>query len=386
MTELLPHLIEARTRLADPVRSTPPAVRQLEIIRAVPDFQIVVHTRDRVADRRDALRAFVQTRRPAPLSLDPRWLDILQAGLGHEFYVIEAVSEGRTIGYLPLSLVESLLFGRYLVSLPYLNSNGALSESPEVRTALVARAIDLAEELPNIKHLELRHEQPVTHPRLNGELRSKVHMRLPLPATADSLWKSFDPKVRNQIRTGEKSDLTVRWGTCDLLDPFYDVLSQNMRDLGTPVYAKAFFETILRTFPGDAELCLVQTGDGRPVAAALLLHGPGVTEVPTASSLREFNASCANMLMYRQLLDRAIERRQSIFDFGRSTTDGPTYKFKKQWGAVAHPAVWQYASKSGSVGEMRPDNPRYRRLIDLWKKLPVPLTQKLGPRIVRGIP
>jgi hypothetical protein len=117
-----------------------------------------------------------------------------------------------------------------------------------------------------------------------------------------------------------------------------------------------------------------------------LLHGPGVTEVPTASSLREYNATCANMLMYRHLLDRAVLRGQKIFDFGRSTENGPTHQFKKQWGAAPVPATWQYWVRQGALGEMRPDNPRYQRLIRIWQKLPLRLTQTLGPWIVRGIP
>ena len=158
-----------------------------------------------------------------------------------------------------------------------------------------------------------------------------------------------------------------------------------MRDLGTPIYGRGLFRAILRTFPADAEICLVWDGE-KPIACALLLHGVKWTEVPTASSLREYNSTCANMLMYRHLLDRAVGRGQTIFDFGRSTSEGPTFKFKRQWGAEPVAATWQFALRSGEIGAMRPDNPRYERMIRLWRKLPVRLTQYLGPPIVRGIP
>jgi hypothetical protein len=102
--------------------------------------------------------------------------------------------------------------------------------------------------------------------------------------------------------------------------------------------------------------------------------------------LKELNPTCVNMLMYWHLLKRAVERGQSEFDFGRSTADGPTFRFKKQWGAEPHPAVWQYALKDGEARELRPDNPRYQRAIRLWQRLPVGLTKLLGPAIVRGIP
>jgi hypothetical protein len=48
--------------------------------------------------------------------------------------------------------------------------------------------------------------------------------------------------------------------------------------------------------------------------------------------------------------------------------------------------VWQYYLRSGSANAMRPDNPRYQRAIRLWQRLPVRVTQLIGPEIVRGIP
>lgn len=351
----------------------------------VPPFSVWVHTATSLAGRLPSFAAFLENRGPAPLGRDPRWLFVFRDALRHEAYAIEArTADGQTCGFLPLVHVSSLLFGRFLVSLPYLNSNGVVADSPDVQTALVDRAVALAEEL-NVKHLELRHEKPIEHAALNGSLTSKVQMRLKLPADAEKLWKGFDAKVRNQIRKGEKNNLDVSWGNANLLDDFHAVIGHNMRDLGTPAYGKPFFASILETFGDCAELCIVRTG-GKPISAALLLHGPGVTEVPTASSLREYNATCANMLMYRHLLDRAVERKQATFDFGRSTLDGPTFKFKKQWGAEPKPAHWQYALRGGEVAEMRPDNPRYRRAIQIWQRLPVSVTRWIGPEIIRGIP
>jgi FemAB-related protein (PEP-CTERM system-associated) len=351
---------------------------------ASPPITLWTHTAATLQRRMPALERFVYQGSPAPLSRHPAWSNVLKQSLGHEIYALEARSRGETCGFLPLAFVNTMLFGRFLVSMPYLNSNGVIANSPDVETLLVGRAVELAEEL-DCKNLELRQERFLEHPRLNGALTSKIHMRRPLPEAPEALWKELDPKVRNQIRKGEKNGFDIRSGGEELLEPFYAVLSENMRDLGTPVYGRELFRTILQTFPNDAELVVVHAAE-KPIACALLLHGPGITEVPTASSLREYNSTCANMLMYHRLLVRAIGRGQSCFDFGRSTQDGPTYKFKKQWGAKASPAIWQYCVRAGDSGEMRPDNPRYERMIRIWQKLPLRLTQYLGPTIVRGIP
>jgi FemAB-related protein (PEP-CTERM system-associated) len=349
------------------------------------DLAVTIHNRDSYRGRLAACRALAFAESPTPLGADPGWLTVFQSALRHDPYLIEATQAGRTVGFVALCDVSSMLFGRYLVSLPYLNSNGIVADSPAVRDALIERAADLADDL-SAKHLELRHEREIVHDRLNVRNDSKAHMRLPLPTTAEALWKGFDPKVRNQIRKAEKSEFVITWGGVDQLDDFMMVISQNMRDLGTPFYGRGFFQSILLAFPGAAEIVVLRTPDGKAVAAGLLLHGPGITEVPSASSLKEFNSTCANMLLYRHLLDRAIARGQGVFDFGRSTLDGPTFKFKKQWGAVPSPAIWQYASRNGTVSDARPDNPKYRLAIKLWKKLPVRVTAVLGPKIVRGIP
>lgn len=308
---------------------------------------------------------------------------VLREGFGHVPYVFEAERDGKTVGYLPLAFVRSLFFGRFLVSLPYLNTGGVMADDDTIRAELITRAVELGKQL-RVRHVELRHEAKIEHPLLNGTRSAKVHMRLNLPDFPGPLWDSFPAKVRNQIRKGEKSGLTTHWGTLDLLPDFYNVFSTNMRDLGTPVYGRKFFLSILRHFGNDAELCVLRH-EGVPVSGALLVHGKGITEVPSASTLRSANKLCANMQMYWNLLERAVARGQSVFDFGRATKDGNTYKFKQQWGAVESPAVWQYALE-GEAADLRTDNPRYSRAIRLWQRLPIPVTRIIGPSIVRGIP
>lgn len=313
-----------------------------------------------------------------------RWLSVLRQGLQHEPYCIQATSQGRTIGMLPLAFVKSALFGRFLVSLPYINTAGVIADDPAVAAGLIDQAVELAGQL-DVRYLELRQEQEVSHPALGCANKSKVLMRLRLPATADELWTGFKAKLRSQVKSGQKHNFKVTWGGAELLDDFYAVFSHNMRDLGTPVFSAGLFASILKEFAGHAELCVVRSSQ-QPIAAALLIHDDDRTEVPSASSLRAFNPTNVNMVMYWELLRRAVERGQQVFDFGRSSTDSPTYRFKAQWGAQPHPSVWQYYLRRGSISDMRPDNSKFGLAIRVWRKLPVALTRMIGPAIVRGIP
>ncbi len=321
---------------------------------------------------------------PPQLSYHPDWPEVLSQGLRHQPCFLEAGDGQQTSGYLPLCFVRTQLFGRFLVSMPYLNYGGPVTDQPSCARSLVDAAVALADRL-DVRYLELRSEVPIQHPKLTPHPSPKVHMRLPLPSTPAALWDRLSPKVRNQVRKGQKCGLSVLWGGVDRLDDFYDVFSRNMRDLGTPVFGRSLFRAILERFGERSELCVVRAGS-QPVAAALLLHGRGVTEVPSASTLRAANPLCANMLLYWHLLERAIERGHDCFDFGRSTPGSPVQRFKTQWGAQPSDAHWFVYLRSGQVGDMRPDSPRNQRLIQVWKRLPLRLTRWLGPPIVRGIP
>jgi FemAB-related protein (PEP-CTERM system-associated) len=339
---------------------------------------------DEVENARGQLAGFIGRTGFSPLSFDPRWLGVLHRALGHVPMLLRAQRTEETVGILPMVLVRSFIFGRFLVSLPYLNTGGVLADEREVADALIDRAVQLANEL-DVRFLELRHECPHTHHSLSATMTEKVHMRLNLPKTIDDLRSQLHSKVRNQVRKGESQALTIHWGREDRLTEFYGVFSRNMRDLGTPVYGQSLFREVLRAFENEAELCIVRRQE-RAIAGALILHGTGVTEVPSASSLREFNNTNANMLMYWHLLCRAVERGQRVFDFGRSSLDTGTYRFKEQWGARPYPAAWQYHVRRGQANEMRPTNDRYQRMIRIWRRLPVPLTRLIGPRIMRAIP
>ncbi len=320
---------------------------------------------------------------------DPAWLDVLRDGLKHDTSILLARRGGELVGALPLAVTRSPLFGRHVVSLPYVNRAGLLAKDAATGEALIEHAIRLAGEA-DARYLELRHHGRVfesehfTHSRLD-----KVRMVLDLPGNTDTLWASLKAKVRNQVRKGEQAGLAIRLGGVELLGGFYGVFATNMRDLGTPVFPRKLFAAMLHHLGTRCEIALVTLED-IPIAGAVLVHdrvgGKHTTQVPSASCLRSYNDVCANMWMYHQLLERAIARGASGFDFGRSSEGSGPYRFKKQWGAEPHDTPWQVHLRKGELDAARPDHPRNRRRIERWQKLPVWVTRVVGPPIVRGIP
>jgi FemAB-related protein (PEP-CTERM system-associated) len=314
---------------------------------------------------------------------DPAWLDVIARAFGHRTLYLAAEAGGRTAGVLPLVFFSSRVFGRFAVSVPFVNYGGVLADTPDVERALVDRAIAETRAAGG-SYLELRH----TRRRFTdlSEKRHKVAMWLTLDGTPDAQWASLDRKLRNQVRKAEKHELEIRTGGLEALPAFYEVFARNMRDLGTPVYGVGFFREVLSAFPETTRVFVVRHA-GRAVAASLVQWRGEAVEVPWASALRESNALCANVFLYWHMLRFAVERGLRRFDFGRSTPGEGTFLFKKQWGAEPVPLVWEYWTASGQpMPDLSPKNPKYARAISAWQRLPVSIANALGPAIVRHIP
>jgi FemAB-related protein (PEP-CTERM system-associated) len=310
------------------------------------------------------------------------WHGFFADYLDKETWYLAAREGTRITGILPLVRQKSRVFGDYLVSLPFLNYAGILADDERVADALADECALLAQRT-GVSHAELREYRP--RARL-VQRDDKVAMRRELPDSADALSAALGAKLRSQIRRPTRDGASTRRGGVELLDDFYRVFSRNMRDLGTPVYAKSMFADILSRFPGDIEIVLVDLDD-QSVAAGFLVHFRGRTEVPWASADRRYNRLSVNMLLYWDMLCAAIDHGSSEFDFGRSTRDSGPHRFKKQWGAKEVPLVWNYWLREGeSMPNLGPDNPVYSLAIRAWQKLPLSVANALGPMLVRNLP
>jgi FemAB-related protein (PEP-CTERM system-associated) len=311
------------------------------------------------------------------------WTRLISRAFGHQPVMLAATVDGRPVGVLPLIVMKSRLFGRFVVSLPFLNEGGLLADDGPSEAALIDVALKVTKEA-GADYLELRHTR--RHSAALVERTHKVAMSLPLKATSDEQWQAIDRKVRNQVRKGEKSGIEITAGGIDLIDAFYGVFARNMRDLGTPVFGVELFREALRTFPDNTRV-FCGYYRGLPVAASIVHWRSGSMEVIWASALRESNPVCANVLLYWHLLQFAIEQRCTVFEFGRCTPGEGPFNFKKQWGAEPRPLVWEYWYARPSVDvDKTPRNPKYKAAVAVWQRLPVGVTTIVGPRIVRNIP
>jgi FemAB-related protein (PEP-CTERM system-associated) len=308
------------------------------------------------------------------------WRRVFQRAFDHEPIYLIARHHGRVEGILPLVLINSLIFGRTLTSLPFLNYGGVAASNDTVAQDLLARASEVAR-LRRCVHLELRHVD-----RRFAQLPHRQHKVTMLLDLEVGMWDRLDRKLRNQIRKSQKSGLTTEQGGTALVSDFYSVFARNMRDLGTPVYARRLFVEVLDAFPARARLHVVRL-HAVPIAAALTYRTATTVEVPWASSVRDYNTFCPNHLLYWSVIEAALENGCKVLDFGRSTPEEGTFKFKQQWGARPRPLHWEYVLPPGmALPNASPSNPKFHLAIRLWKKLPLAVATRVGPQIVRSIP
>lgn len=310
-------------------------------------------------------------------------------GIGAEAFRLRTIfvvarENGRLTGVLPLIEQSSALFGRFLVSVPFFTYGGILADDATTATALARHSAELAR-LRRADHVELRHTAPLAGLEF-AERLDKVSMVLTLPGSEEALAKQLGSKLRSQIRRAEREALEIVWGGPELIPPFYEVFAPAMHQLGTPVYPRRFFDVACRAFGSLASVLVIKVKGEVHAAAILVTHGRTL-EVPWAAATAAGKHLSVNMRMYWEMLCFAIRGGAEAFDFGRSTVDSGTYRFKAQWGAQPRQLHWHYWLPHGApVPKLNQSNPKYARAAALWRRLPLWCANLVGPYIVRNLP
>ena len=321
----------------------------------------------------------------------------------------EKSSEGAQVGatrkicgVLPLVLMKHFYFGNRLCSLPFFDTGGVLADNEDAAKALMEKAIAMAHDVKanfidmrfseyaqDSSHVARQAAAAVCPEQSEADCQSlmpeKVRLVLELPDASKTLYASFKSKLRSQINRPRKAGLTVQIGGKELIDPFYDVFSINMRDLGSPVHSKKIFQNVLKYHEHKAKIFMVYK-DNMPVAGSVIIGFKDQVENPWASALREYSRMSPNMLLYWSMLEFACDNGYKYFNFGRSTVGEGTFRFKSQWGAKPLPLHWQrFVFNQETEKQSSPSKMEFEKAINLWKKIPVPVTKVIGPMIRKHI-
>jgi FemAB-related protein (PEP-CTERM system-associated) len=287
-------------------------------------------------------------------------------------------------GVMPLVEMKGLFGGGRIVSLPYCDSGGILADDDGVVQALYQEASRGA--LDHRGSFVLRSTEELAFAGRNRT--GKVRMLLELPGDSERLLSGLKAKVRSQVRKPIRDGLSARMGGRELIPEFYRIFSRNMRDLGSPVHSREWFDAITVEYGDRARVAVVYTPAGEATAAGIALFHSATVSLPWASSLRSHNHLNANMLLYWTFLAYAADHGYRTFDFGRSSPGEGTWRFKQQWGAAPQPLYWYEISegRNRSQGEARDGESAGRRIAaGVWRRLPECMANLLGPRIRKYI-
>lgn len=313
----------------------------------------------------------------------PAWLAAVEASTGQRAAGLVCERMGVITGWLPLTEVRSVLFGKALVSSGFAVGGGIIADSPEAARALAAMAEDHAG-AGGFSGIELRggpipeHWDAWDH-RHSGFERS-------LAGDDEAELVAIPRKARAEVRKGLGFGhrVTIGRGREDLA-AHYACYSASMRNLGTPVFPRVLFAAMLEAFADSSDILTVWDGE-RPLASVLSFYHNGAVMPFWGGGVFAAREARANEVMYYELMRHARRQGMQRFDFGRSKTGSGPYAFKKNWGFAPQPLTYGAWTVPGQPARnIDPTDASYSRKIELWKKLPLPLANTLGPWIARGL-
>lgn len=334
-------------------------------------------------DQKAAWDAFVLAHPDGTFFHRAGWADVIGDSFGHRTHYLMAVAGGEIRGVLPLTEIRSRLFGRSLISNAFCVYGGPLALDDAAAAALDAAAWAIAGE-SGIPVLEYRSRR-----RTRSDWPAKdnlyVTFRKPLSASHDDNMKAIPRKQRAMVRKAiDRGLVGVIDGT---VDRFFAMYSESVRNLGTPVFSRAYFARILQEFaPADCDIVTIEH-EGQAVASVLNFYFRGEVLPYYGGGSSAARSLAANDFMYWEVMRRAVEDRGcTLFDFGRSKVGTGAFSFKKNWGFEPEPLVYEYRLAPGaSVPDINPLNPKYRLMVETWKRLPLWLANLAGPLISKDL-
>lgn len=316
------------------------------------------------------------------------WRQAVEQAYRYEGFYLLAETPAGIVGVLPLIDFRIPVKGSSLVSLPFCDVGGVLADNAQICRSLLDAAARVARQRGS-RLLDIRFgASMLSADGLQETAAAKVRMVLDLPENSEQLLAGFKAKLRSQVKKPLRDGLTAQIGGSELVEDFYQIFCQNMRDLGSPVHSKSWIQSVVAAYGERVRIGLVYAPDGTPAAGGIILLHPRTVSIPWASALRRFNRFNPNMLLYWTFLAFAADNGFARFDFGRSTPGEGTYRFKAQWGASPEPLDWQIFDADGLAlpqvdcsgqGGLR------QKIEVLWRRLPLTLANALGPVVRRRV-
>lgn len=324
--------------------------------------------------------AFVEQQPDATFFHLSGWKDVIERAFGHKTYFYYIEKNGKVTGILPLTQVKSPLFGHALCSLSFCVYGGIVAEDDDSYAMLDQEACRLAEQL-NVDYLEMRNRGQRSPDRPYKELY--VTFRKTLDPDPEKNMLAIPRKQRAMIRKGINAGLV---SVIDQnVDRFYQAYSESVRNLGTPVFSKKYFQILQDVFKDQCEILTVEK-DSQLIASVMSFYFKDEILPYYGGGNDQARSVQGNDFMYWEVMRRAVDKGVKIFDYGRSKIGTGSYRFKKHWGFEPEPLFYEFhLVKADRLPDINPLNPKYRLFIEAWKRLPLPVSRAVGPWLSKDL-
>ena len=333
---------------------------------------------------RDAWRDYVDAHPDATLFHDLRWADAVTAGYGHQSRHLVARRGGAIVGVLPLTLVNAPLLGRSLISTAFAVGGGIVGDDATVVEALGAAALDLGRR-EKVNYVELRGGPPPGAGYVGKTgVYASFEKTLPTDVEAIKAWlpRNRRAEVKKALRIDEPNENSFR--TTNRTRDFYRVYAPAVRNLGTPVMPQKFLAALKVNFGDALEIGLVEH-HGEPVAGLISFWRRDRVMPYYIGADKKARDIRAYDYLYYKLMRRAVERGVRIFDFGRSKVGSTHFATKTYWGFEPAPVTYHVGLvRAKSVPDVNPNNPKFSAFVKIWRHLPLPVANVLGPILARN--
>ncbi len=309
------------------------------------------------------------------------WKTVIEKSFGHTTYYFFVEDQGKIIGILPLVHIKSLLFGNSLSSCAFCVYGGIIAKNEQAYKLLDDKACELAKEL-KVDHVEMRNRVQLTPERPYKKLY--VTFRKELADNDDANMQQIPRKQRAMVRKGIKAGLQS--GVDSDVERFYAAYSESVRNLGTPVFPKKYFHILMETFQQDCEVLTIVNSENQLVASVMSFFFKDEVLPYYGGGTSLARSVQGNDFMYWEVMRRATEKGIRVFDYGRSKEGTGSYKFKRHWGFEPEPLFYEFhLVESDELPDINPLNPKYQMFIAAWKKLPLPVSQIVGPILAKDL-
>lgn len=330
------------------------------------------------------IETFLATRHDATPFHRPAWVLAVARGTGQEALYLVARGSGAIRGLLPLNLIHSPIFGRALVSSGFAVDGGIIADEPATARLLADAALRLAEARA-CQTIELR-GGVAPGPGWTVRTGGYLNFERPLAADDEAELLAIPRKHRAEVRKGLDANYRIVTGSEEWMRAaHYALYRRSVHNLGTPVFPRGLFEAVLDSFGDAADITLVCDGD-KVLSAVVSLYHRGAVMPYWQGADRDARKARSNEVLYFALMRHAREKGCHTFDFGRSKTGTGTAHYKRNWGFEPRPLDYHVRAIGGEEArDINPLSPQYQRKVELWKRLPAPVADFLGPLIARGL-